>query len=95
MFTADTGAYGIKAVATLRLVQAPKSTAYMSFRFQNLSECLEAQVEIARLSICSECYGFDPYYNDGFEKQGITFEEGVSIVGKVARKGQGCAGAGL
>ena len=39
------------------------------------------------MSICSECYGFDPYYNDGFEKQGITFEEGVSIVGKVARKG--------
>ena len=87
MFTADTGAYGIKAVATLRLVQAPKSTAYMSFRFETLAECLEAQVEIARLSICSECYGFDPYYNDGFEKQGITFEEGVSIVGKVARKG--------
>ena len=87
MFTADTGAYGIKAAATLRLVQAPKSTAYMSFRFETLAECLEAQVEIARLSICSECYGFDPYYNDGFEKQGITFEEGVSIVGKVARKG--------
>ena len=59
----------------------------MSFRFETLAECLEAQVEIARLSICSECYGFDPYYNDGFEKQGITFEEGVSIVGKVARKG--------
>ena len=30
---------------------------------------------------------FDPYYNAGFEKQGITFTEGVSIVGKVVRKG--------
>mgnify|MGYP001276230606 CR=1 FL=1 len=87
IFTADTGAFGVKAVATLRLLQAPKSTAYMSFKFDTLAQCLKAQVEIARLSICSECYGFDPYYNDGFEKQGITFEEGISIVGKVARKG--------
>ena len=37
--------------------------------------------------IASECYGFDPYYNSGFEKQGFTFEEGLSLVGKIARKG--------
>jgi D-lactate dehydrogenase (cytochrome) len=44
-------------------------------------------VRIARLGIASECYGFDPYYNGGFEKQGITFEEGLSKVGEIARKG--------
>jgi hypothetical protein len=44
-------------------------------------------VRIARLGISSECYGFDPYYNGGFEKQGITFEEGLAIIGKIARKG--------
>ena len=87
MFTADTGAYGIKAVATLRLVQAPKSTAYMSFRFETLAECLEAQVEIARLSICSECYGFDPYYNDGFEKQDIRLRRACRLSARSARKG--------
>lgn len=87
LFTADTGAFGIKAVATLRLIPAPAATAYLSFKFDRLEDMLGAQVELARLLICSECYGFDPYYNAGFEQQGITFEEGISIVGKIARKG--------
>lgn len=86
-FTADTGAFGIKAVAVLRLLTLHKHTAYLSFKFDTLEEMLKAQLRISRLGISSECYGFDPYYNSGFEKQGITFEEGLSIMGKVARKG--------
>jgi FAD/FMN-containing dehydrogenase len=87
LFTADTGAMGIKAVAALRLVTTPQHTGYLSYKFDTLEAMLAAQVRIARLGISSECYGFDPYYNGGFEKQGITFEEGLSIVGKIARKG--------
>jgi D-lactate dehydrogenase (cytochrome) len=87
LFTADTGAFGIKAIATLRLITTPKHTGYLSYKFDTLEAMLRAQVRIARLDIASECYGFDPYYNGGFEKQGITFEEGLSIVGKIARKG--------
>jgi FAD/FMN-containing dehydrogenase len=87
IFTADTGAMGIKAVATLRLIISPQSTALMSFKFDKLSDMLASQVEMARLRIAAECYGFDPYYNAGFEKQGITFSEGLSIIGKVVRKG--------
>lgn len=87
LFTADTGAFGLKAVAVLRLIQSPPATTYMSFKFDKLAHMLEAQARIARLGVCSECYGFDPYYNSGFEKQGITFTEGASIAGKVALKG--------
>ncbi len=87
LFTADTGAFAVKAVAVLRLIPAPRATAYLSFKFDTLTAMLQAQVAIARLGIVSECYGFDPYYNKGFEKQGSTFREGVSIVGKIARKG--------
>jgi D-lactate dehydrogenase (cytochrome) len=87
LFTADTGAMGVKAMASLRLVTAPKHTGYLSYRFDRLEQMLAAQVRIARLGIASECYGFDPYYNGGFEKQGITFEEGLSKVGEIARKG--------
>lgn len=87
LFTADTGAFGIKAVAALRLITTPQHTGYLSYKFDTLEAMLRAQVRIARLDIASECYGFDPYYNGGFEKQGITFEEGLSIVGKIARKG--------
>jgi FAD/FMN-containing dehydrogenase len=86
IFTADTGAFGVKSVATLRLIETPPSTAYMAFKFDTMAQCLEAQVRIARLNIASECYMFDPYYNAGFERQGITFTEGLSIVGKVVRK---------
>ena len=87
LFTADTGAMGVKAVAALRLVTAHKHTGYLSYKFDTLEAMLSAQVRIARLGISSECYGFDPYYNNGFEKQGITFEEGLAMVGKIARKG--------
>ncbi len=87
IFTADTGAMGVKAMAALRLVTAPAHTGYLSFKFDKLEQMLAAQVRIARLGIASECYGFDPYYNSGFEKQGITFEEGLSKVGEIARKG--------
>ena len=78
---------GIKAQAVLRLTKVPKHTGYLSYKFNTLESMLAAQVRIARMNICSECYGFDPYYNGGFEKQGITFEEGLSKVGEIARKG--------
>ena len=87
LFTADTGAMGVKAVAALRLVRTAGHTGYLSYKFDTLEAMLAAQVRIARLGIASECYGFDPYYNAGFENQGITFEEGLSLVGKIARKG--------
>jgi hypothetical protein len=87
IFTADTGAFGIKGVAVLRLLTLQKHTAYLSYKFDTLEAMLKAQLRIARLGISSECYGFDPYYNGGFEKQGITFEEGLSLMGKIARKG--------
>jgi D-lactate dehydrogenase (cytochrome) len=87
MFTADTGAFGVKGVAVLRLLTLQKHTAFLSYKFDTLEGMLQAQLRIARLGISSECYGFDPYYNAGFEKQGITFEEGLSLVGKIARKG--------
>lgn len=87
LFTADSGAFGIKGVAVLRLLTLQKHTAYLSYKFDTLESMLRAQLRIARLGISSECYGFDPYYNGGFEKQGITFEEGLSIIGKVVRKG--------
>lgn len=61
MFTADTGAFGLKAVAALRLVAAPKATGYLSYKFETLEAMLKAQVRIARLGIASECYGFDRY----------------------------------
>ncbi|MCX7178833.1 MAG: FAD-binding oxidoreductase, partial [Proteobacteria bacterium] len=72
IFTADTGAFGFKAHATLRLITSPKVTICASFGFDTLAEMLAAQTKIARLRVAAECYGFDPYYNRSFEKLGFT-----------------------
>lgn len=84
IFTADTGAFGIKAHATLRLITSPRATAYASFGFDTIAEMLTAQTQIARLRIAAECYGFDPYYNRSFEKLGFTLKEGLAKLGKIA-----------
>ncbi len=84
LFTADTGAFGLKAHATLRLITSPRATAFASFGFDTIGEMLKAQTEIARLRIASECYGFDPYYNRSFEKLGFTLKEGFTKLLKIA-----------
>jgi len=85
IFTADTGAFGFKAHATLRLITSPKVTAFASFGFDTIADMLGAQTKIARLRVAAECYGFDPYYNRSFEKLGFTLKEGLAKLGKIAR----------
>ena len=84
IFTADTGAFGVKSEITLRLIEAPAVTLFMSFGFDTIESMLETQTVLARKRICSECYGFDPYYNNSFEKQGFTFGEGLAVLRDVA-----------
>jgi D-lactate dehydrogenase (cytochrome) len=92
IFTADTGAFGIKAEVTLRLIEAPAVTLFMSFGFDTLADMLTVQTVLARKRICAECYGFDPYYNRGFEAQGFTFREGLAVLSEVARSEGGIKG---
>lgn len=87
IFTADTGAFGFKAHATIRLITYPPVTVCASFGFETIAQMLEAQTRIARLRIASECYGFDPYYNKSFEKLGFTLKEGLAMLGKIAKPG--------
>lgn len=92
LFTADTGAFGIKAEVTLRLIEAPVVTMFMSFAFDDLAPMLKTQTVLARKRICAECYGFDPYYNRGFEAQGFTFREGLAVLADVAKSEGGIKG---
>ena len=89
IFTADTGAFGVKAEATLRLIEAPAVTLFMSCAFDSLAAMLATQIVLARKRLCAECYGFDPYYNAGFEAQGFTFKEGLAVLRDVATS-EGC-----
>lgn len=87
IFIGDTGAFGIKAAISLRLIPTPAHTGFLSFSFDRHDALIAAQTKIARLGIASECYGFDGRYNRMFQNSGVTFEQGLSIVGQIARKG--------
>ncbi|MAT50838.1 MAG: hypothetical protein CMK32_06620 [Porticoccaceae bacterium] len=87
LFTADTGAFGIKATAVLKLIARPQVVRSYSYAFEHLDNVLDAQIEIARLQVASDCYCFDPYNNADFERKGVTFEQRLSIAGTTARRG--------
>lgn len=88
LFTADTGAFGLKVEACLRLIKMPTETLCASYGFETLEAMLQAQTAIAREGIASECYGFDPFYNAGFEEKGFTLSEGLSVLADVATSGK-------
>lgn len=60
LFLSDTGALGLKATISLRLVRTPAEIAYGSFAFDEMTPCIEAMTEIAREGITTELVGFDP-----------------------------------
>jgi FAD/FMN-containing dehydrogenase len=74
IFTADTGAFGIKTKITLRLIETPAVTLNASFGFATIEAMLDVQIQLARKRIASECYGFDPFYNEVMKGLGFNFE---------------------
>ena len=63
LFCGDTGALGIKAIVTLRLIREAEHNAYASFVFDDHKSWLAASSEIERQEIATECFGFDPNLN--------------------------------
>ena len=61
LFLHDSGALGLKATATLRLLTAPEHVGTVSFTFANHADLLHAQSEVSRRGLAAECYGADPY----------------------------------
>ena len=60
VFLGDTGAFGIKATATLRLIRLPAAVATASFTFTEHHALTGAMCELARAGVLSECFGLDP-----------------------------------
>lgn len=63
LFLADTGALGIKASITMRLIREPKANAYASFSFKETDGWFASISEIERAGIATEIFGFDPRLN--------------------------------
>jgi FAD/FMN-containing dehydrogenase len=60
LFCGDSGAFGIKAHVTLRLMRTPQHEDYASFCFKSGRALLEAMAEIARSGVACETCAFDP-----------------------------------
>lgn len=60
LFLGDTGALGIKARATLRLIRQPAWVETASFGFGTHEQMAAAMTGIAREGLVSECFAMDP-----------------------------------
>ena len=73
IFLGDTGALGIKAHITLKLIPNPKYREFGSFSFEHYKDMLPAMSEISRRGLASECFGFDPYLQEQrMKRESIT-----------------------
>ncbi|MFK7828774.1 MAG: FAD-binding oxidoreductase [Congregibacter sp.] len=61
VFCADTGAFGIKALATFRLMPEMPAREYLAFDFADADSTLTAMSNISRQGLASECFAFDPF----------------------------------
>ena len=90
LFLADAGALGIKAEATLRLIEAPAATEFASFAFDSFHDMVDAQIQIARRQLAAECFGLDPYLN-GARSEVKDLKTGLNTLVDVAKAGDSLA----
>ena len=76
-FIADTGALGIKTQAALKLVQLPQASVGFAYSVPSFDASNEMILEIAKLGLATEVYGFDPLYNGVFADLGFGFLKGI------------------
>jgi len=85
IFLADTGALGIKATITLRLIPEAQAHGYASFSFETHQDALAALAEIERSGVSSECFGFDPSLNAiRMKRDSLTSD--AKALGKMMKK---------
>lgn len=60
LFTSDTGALGLKATATLKLIPVCEHQQHLSFDFSEYAPLIEAMSRIARAGLADESFAFDP-----------------------------------
>lgn len=80
LFTADCGALGVKARATLRLVHDGPAFGYASFAFDHASDFLAALSAIAREGLAAESFGFDPFLQSQRMKRESLASDARSLV---------------
>ena len=87
LFLGDTGAFGVKAAATLRLVPDLPVRRFASFNFPHYQQLVRGMTEVSRRGLAMECFGFDPYLQAQRLKRESLVRDMKSLAGVV--KGAG------
>jgi glycolate oxidase len=88
LFLADTGALGVKAIATLKLIPRAPVTLYASFEFGAVGDLCGAMSALARQALTSECSGYDALLMAYMiRKQSLA--DDFRKLGQVVRSGRG------
>jgi FAD/FMN-containing dehydrogenase len=95
LFLGDSGAFGIKVQATLRLIPAPAAQGYASYGFPSIADMVNCQVALMRAGLGSECFGIDAYKAVNSAQTGnklASMASGVKTLGQIARSGKSLLG---
>lgn len=77
IFLADTGAFGVKTAATLKLLPIPAHARSLSFAFDTFAASIDTMAGMARFGLASEIYSLDPHYHRSLANAGFAFLEGL------------------
>lgn len=87
LFAADTGAFGVKARVTLRLVKEATAFAYGSFSLPDHASLLGAMSAIAREGLASESFAFDPFLQSQRMKRDSLAKDARSLLNMMKSQG--------
>ena len=87
LFLNDTGAFGLKTKAVLKLIPFPAHQGFASFAFAQEGDAIAASTAIARTGIAAECYCWDPYFVKIMATATTGLAEDLKILAGVARGG--------
>lgn len=89
LFLGDSGALGIKATVTLRLMESPAETGFLSYQFQDRDQLLEAMARLARAGLVSTGFALDPVLTDQRIRRGSIAQgagSALSMIGSSESK---------
>ena len=87
LFLADTGALGIKARITMRLIREAEHIDHASFAFDEAEGWFATVSAIERRGLVTECFGFDPYLNAIRMKRDSLAGDARQLVGMMKKQG--------
>jgi len=92
LFTADAGALGLKATATLKLIPVGDGRAYVSFEFESHDQLFPAMSEVSRQRLADACFGLDPSLQALRKQRDSLLNDAKALTGVIKNQGSVLAG---